>query len=337
MSDFWKASGHHLLRRDAAGHWAVTPDFLRAYLLRPEMRPPEDACDAEHTLHAGLLDDPARPVPAPLLDALADDDARDNWRVWLGFRDRLLAAGTLEGCYLGLFREGARGVPGLFIDQLVHAILRGALDETSSGLRARAGELFFREQTVSVADGRVRLADAETVESLSASGGFGSLGRLAVEAGTALRSVDLDILDETNHSAYWGRDERHDTVIDVTFAAAGLDALARVLEIWVARFLGVTVSVQPVQSIQDDRWVWHVGLDGAATGILNDLYNGVPVAQDRLARILALFRLEFADPAAMRPDLAGRPVYLGMAMNEQNRLRLKPQNLLVNLPLAVAG
>ncbi|AWK86445.1 DUF6352 family protein [Azospirillum thermophilum] len=334
MPDFWRESGYHLLERDAQGHLAVTPDFLRAYLLRPEMRPPEEACPAERTLHAGLMEDPGRPVPDALVEVLADPDARDNWRVWLAFRDRLLAAGTLEGCYLRLFREGVRGVPGLFVDQLVHAIVRGLLDGTPSGLRARAGELLFREQTVSVDDGRVRLADRETVEMMAATGGFGSLGRLVVEAGTAPRQVELDILDETNHPAYWERDQRHDTVLDVTFAAAGLDALARVLEGWVAHFLGVTVSIQPVQQIRDDRWVWHVGLDGEATAIMNDLYNGVEVGQERLARILALFRLEFADPADMRPDLAGRPVYLGLAMTDKRLLKLKPQNLLVNLPLA---
>jgi hypothetical protein len=38
----------------------------------------------------------------------------------------------------------------------------------------------------------------------------------------------------------------------------------------------------------------------------------------------------------MRPAIAGRPVYLAMAMDRQNRLRLKPQNLLLNLPLARA-
>jgi hypothetical protein len=167
---------------------------------------------------------------------------------------------------------------------------------------------------VSIDDGRVRLADAETVEMLAATGGFGSLGRLVVEAGTAPRSVDLDILDETNHGNYWGRESKHDTVLDVTFAAAGLDALCRVLEGWVAHFLGVKVIIHPVQQIRDERWVWHVGLDAEATAILNDLYNGVEVGEERLARILALFRLEFADPAAMRADLAGRSVYLGMAM-----------------------
>ncbi len=335
MPEFWNESGYQLLTRDADGRLAVTPDFLRAYLMRPEMRPPEDACDTEHALFAGLLEDPTRPVPPGMVESLADEDARENWAIWLGFRDRLLAAGTLEACYLRLFREGARGVPSLFIDQLAHVILRGILEDTPSGLRARAGELFFRPQSVSIDDGRVRLADAETVEMLAATGGFGSLGRLVVEAGTSPRSVDLDILDETNHGNYWARESKHDTVLDVTFAAAGLDALCRVLEAWVAHFLGVKVIIHPVQQIRDERWVWHVGLDAEATAILNDLYNGVDVGEERLARILALFRLEFADPAAMRADLAGRPVYLGMAMGADRKLRLKPQNLLVNLPLAV--
>jgi len=36
----------------------------------------------------------------------------------------------------------------------------------------------------------------------------------------------------------------------------------------------------------------------------------------------------------VRADVAGRPVYLGLAMNADGVLRLKPQNLLLNLPLA---
>jgi hypothetical protein len=35
----------------------------------------------------------------------------------------------------------------------------------------------------------------------------------------------------------------------------------------------------------------------------------------------------------MQPDVAGRPVWLGLAMTPDGLLRLKPQNLLVNLPL----
>jgi hypothetical protein len=35
----------------------------------------------------------------------------------------------------------------------------------------------------------------------------------------------------------------------------------------------------------------------------------------------------------MRPDVAGKPVYLGLMMNADGIVKLKPQNLLVNLPL----
>ena len=37
------------------------------------------------------------------------------------------------------------------------------------------------------------------------------------------------------------------------------------------------------------------------------------------------------------PQIAGRPVYLGAAMTEDGVVRVKPQNLLFNLPLAAAA
>ena len=68
--------------------------------------------------------------------------------------------------------------------------------------------------------------------------------------------------------------------------------------------------------------------------MLDDLYRGDAPEPQRMQRLIGLFRLDFADPSEMRADLAGKPVYLGLAMTEHGRLRLKPQNLLVNLPLA---
>ena len=41
--DFWRSSGFHLLERNGAGRLRVTDDFLRAYLLRPELRPVEES------------------------------------------------------------------------------------------------------------------------------------------------------------------------------------------------------------------------------------------------------------------------------------------------------
>ena len=177
-------------------------------------------------------------------------------------------------------------------------------------------------------------ADAETVEMYATSGGFGSLGRLIVESQAPLRTVELEVLDESNSELYWSRDQRYDTVLNLNFAGAGLDALCRVLEAWIRHFLDLSVSIQPVQTIADEKWVWHVGLDAEGNALLNDLYNGVEVGEARLARLLALFRLEFADPSVTTREIAGRPVYLAMAMTPEGVLHLKPQNLLVNLPLA---
>ena len=89
-----------------------------------------------------------------------------------------------------------------------------------------------------------------------------------------------------------------------------------------------------MQRIDDERWRWHVGLDAEATALLNDLYEERPVDDERRQRLLCLFRLEFEDAAEMHADLAGRPVYLGLAHSAEGLLRLKPQNLLLNLPLA---
>jgi hypothetical protein len=53
--EFWVSSGHHLARRTEGGGLAVTDELLLAYLARPELAPPEDACAAERKLHAALL------------------------------------------------------------------------------------------------------------------------------------------------------------------------------------------------------------------------------------------------------------------------------------------
>ncbi len=333
--NFWRSSGYDLLDR-IGGRLTVTPDFVRAYLGRPEMMPPDNADVAERTLHARLLADPAAAIGAAELAAIGDADARDNYVIFGQFRDLLLSAGTAEAAYLALFRPDAPNLPALFIDHLVAVILRHILDRAEDPQWARAAELFFRTQRASVQAGSILLADDETVDNLSRTGGFGALGQLVGEAGTALRGVDLDVLSDANAQTYWMRSDRHDMVLDFTFARAGQDAFARVIEAWVRHLLDVEISVQPVQTIRDDRWTWHVGLDAEASAIMNDLYHGRTVADERLRHILALFRLEFRDPSRMLPRVAGRPVYLGLAMDGQARVRMKPQNLVVNLPLQVS-
>ncbi|WP_374466754.1 DUF6352 family protein [Ferrovibrio sp.] len=329
---FWMSSGYDLLDRADDGRLLAGADFIRAYLSRPEMLPPDEACAAERRLYADLLQQPLRAVPADELAGLADADARENYNIFLRFRDHLLRAGSVEAAYVGLFRPDAPPVPALFIDHLAATILRDLLDGSRDAFRLRAAELFFRVQKATTQEGRILLADEETVEMLAA-GGFGSLGALVAQAGTALRSVDMDILTKENAAEYWGRSDRHDFVLDFGFTRPGQDAFARVIELWVERLAGAAVQVHPVQTIRDERWVWHIGLDATASGIMNALYEGQSVEEDRLRQILALFRLEFRDPSLMLPRVAGRPVYLGLAMDAQGRVRMKPQNLVINLPL----
>src|SRR5215470_3820594 len=128
MKVFWLSCGHHLLDRDQGGGLVVTDKFLKAYLARPELTPPPEACVVERTLHAALLADPRRDVAASEIAAIADADARENWAVMLAWRDLLLAHRTIEAAYLHLVRRGVGKTPPLFINQLVHVILRNALD-----------------------------------------------------------------------------------------------------------------------------------------------------------------------------------------------------------------
>ena len=127
MRDFWLSCGHHLLDRDAGGGLVVTDDFLKVYIARPELTPPPEACVVERTLHDVLMADPHRAVAADEIGAIADADARENWQVLIAFRDHLVRHKTIEAAYLDIVRTGAR-VPHIFLDQLVHVILRNALN-----------------------------------------------------------------------------------------------------------------------------------------------------------------------------------------------------------------
>ncbi|MGH8642399.1 MAG: DUF6352 family protein [Burkholderiales bacterium] len=333
MPDFWPSCGYNLLRKGADGRLVVTDDYLRYYYRRPELAPVAESCPAERALHALLIEQPRRAVQQAEIAAVADADARENYRVALRFRNQLLAAPNLEGFYASLFRADV-AVPPDFIHHTVQVILRGILDGAQDGLDVRAAELLFREQRVSVADGAIMVADAETVEMHASGGGFGSLGRLLQEGQTPRRTIELDVLDDKSAARYFERDERYDTVLNLNHGRPGCLAFARVLERWIAHFHGVRTAVKPVREIPDDDWVWHVGLDAEATAMLNEIYNGKEVAEERMKRVIGLFRVEFRDPIVLRPEVKGAPVFLGLAMTDDGALRVKPQNLLMNLPLA---
>lgn len=333
--DFWVDSGYHLLAQDSAGHLVVTDDYLRYLLERPEVAPIASSCAAERDLHDHLQASPRSDIAPLALAALADRDAADNYAVWLRFRARLLARPTLEASYRALFEGAGVDVAPVLVAQLTQVLLRHVLGAQATALEARAAEMLFRTQKISVLEGgSVMAADHETVERHALSGGFGSVGELLKQGGVPLRSVDLDVLGEDNAELYWPRSSFFDWVVSLNHGQPALTALCRVLERWIAHFLQMEVRIQTERDIADEHWVWHVGLDAQASSILNDLYTGAEVGEDRLRRLMCLFRLEFVNSSDMQAELAGKPVYLAMAMDEHQQLKLKPQNLLLNLPLA---
>jgi Family of unknown function (DUF6352) len=215
MTDFWHSCGHHFLDRDESGGYVVTDDFLKVYLARPELIPPPDACSAERNLHAALIADPRRSVTASEIMAIAEADARENWEILIAFRDHLIHHRTLEAAYIDLMRRGVGRTPPLFINQLVHVILRNALDDVADPYTLRAAELFFRTQRVTLHDGSLIAADEETI----AGGGEAPASPLVSMLGLPPDAA-IEVLNDNNAGSYWERSDRFDMALDLSGGGA---------------------------------------------------------------------------------------------------------------------
>lgn len=334
MKDFWLSSGHHLLDRDEAGRLIVTDTFLKAYFARPELLPPQEACEAELLLHHELLmHDPRRPIKPHEIAAMEDPDARENWEFMAAFRDRLLAAPSLEGAYLELARGAAANTPPLFMNQLSQLVLRNALDGEANPAVLRAAELFYRPQRVTFHEGALLLADAETIEIHEENRHTSPL--LSMLGGPAV--TELEILEEANAASYFDRSDAFDMVLALGPAdSEARHSLATAMQNWIRHLLAIEVRIDPVESVDDDDWAWFVGLDAEATRIGNALWTGKELDPGAGERILALFRLSFADPREASAEVGARPVWLILAMTPDRMVRMKPQNLIAGLPLRTA-
>jgi Family of unknown function (DUF6352) len=328
MKDFWLSCGHHLLDRDEGGGLVATDEFLKAYLARSELAPPAEACVVEKTLHAALLADPRRRVDAADIKAIADADACENWELMIGFRDLLLAQPTLEAAYLALMRGGAGRTPPLFINHLVHVILRNLLDGCDDPYVLRAAELFFRPQRITLHEGALFAGDEERIASAHPSPVSPLVSLLGLE-----RSAAIDVLSDANAAQYFERSDAYDMALDLTGGRRGLAALGDAIARWVRHLLGVDVEVEPLTELRNARFTWYVGLDAEGTRIGDRLWRGETLDDAARAQVVGLFRLHFRDRVAVAEDLAGEPVYLILAMSPDNTLRMKPQNLVTGLPV----
>jgi uncharacterized protein DUF6352 len=328
MSDFWISSGHHLLDRELGGGLLVTDEFLKLYLARPEMIPPPEACVVERTLHSALLTDPRMAVSAPDIAAIADPDARENWHLLLEFRDYLLRHKTLERAYVELIRNGVGKIPPLFVNQLVHVILRNALDGIKDTRVLRAAEMFFRTQRVTLHDGSLIAADEETIGGTNTSPVTPLVSMLGIPAEAA-----IDIINAENAHTYWERNDQFDMALDLTAGREGLDALAQVMQRWISHVLGVEVAIEALTQLSEVELAWYVGLDADATKLGDMLWHGEDIDEATMSRVVGLFQLRFRDPAVMLDNVRGEPVYLILAMTSDMTIRMKPQNLLTGLPV----
>ena len=328
MNDFWISSGHHLLDRDKGGGLRLTDEFLKLYLARPELLPPPEACAVERTLHAALLADPRLPVSASDVAAIADPDARENWQLLVAFRDHLQRHKTLEGAYAELVRNGPGKIPPLFINQLVHVILRNALDGVEDARVVRAAELFFRTQRVTLHDGSLIVADEETIGGVNTPPVTPLVSMLGIPP-----EANIDVINIDNADSYWERSDQFDMALDLTAGRQGLDALAQAMQRWIAHVIAVDVTIEALAQLSEVNLAWYVGLDADATKIGDMLWHGEDIDEATMARVVGLFRLKFRDPAVMIEKVRGEPVYLILAMTSDKTIRIKPQNLLTGLPV----
>ena len=173
--------------------------------------------------------DPLRPVPQADIDALADADARENWRFMLAFRARLMRAPSLEAAYVDFARNGAAGVPPIFLSQLAHLVLRNALDGCEDPFVLRAGELVYRAQKATLQDGALLLADAEVVEVQQQGAQAAHLSPLTALLDAVPEFGDLDVMDDENAWTYWSRSDANTMIMNIGASKMAREGLARVI------------------------------------------------------------------------------------------------------------
>jgi hypothetical protein len=97
--------------------------------------------------------------------------------------------------------------------------------------------------------------------------------------------------------------------------------------------LSIEVDIEPLTEIRDANLSWYVGLDAESARIADALWNGEELDDNAKSRVVGLFRLTFRDPGVVTEQLRGEPIYLLLAMTPERVLELRPQNLVMGLPV----
>jgi hypothetical protein len=281
----------------------------------------------EKTLHAALMADPRRAVGTDEIATIADPDARENWQVMIAFRDLLMRYKTVEATYLHVVRSGLR-IPHIFLNQLVHVIMRNALDGCADPFVLRAGELFFRTQRMTLHEGSLIAADEEAIAGLSGTPASPLVSMLGIPT-----EAQIDVMSDDNATHYFEHSDLFHVALDLTAGRRGHAALAEAMRHWIVHVLGLEVEIEPLAALHDAKFSWYVGLDAEGSRIGDLLWSGEALDEATASRVVGLFRLTFRDPAIVIEKVEGEPVYLILAMTHDKLLRFKPQNLITGLPV----
>ena len=224
-------------------------------------------------------------------------------------------------------RRGLK-VPHLFLNQLVHVILRNALDGCDDPYVLRAAELFFRAQRMTLHEGSLIAADEETIAGKSGTPTSPLVSMLGIP-----QAADIDVMNDDNAGFYFEHSDQFHVALDLSGGQRGQRALAEVMMRWVRHLLAIDVEIEPFNEAKNASLRWYIGLDAEGTVIGNRLWKGEDIDEMQSRRIVGLFRLTFRDPSNVLDELKDQPVYLILAMGADMVLRFKPQNLIAGLPL----
>ena len=136
VDNFWPDCSFAVVSTTPRGWLLPTSAYLQWLLHLPELALVPESCPAERALHESLVASPARSVASEELAAVQDSDVRENYAMFLRFRDALLDAGSLEACYLRLLRSVVVNIPPVFIDLLVQG---GIAPFAGGGWRCHGG------------------------------------------------------------------------------------------------------------------------------------------------------------------------------------------------------
>ncbi|MFM1928553.1 MAG: hypothetical protein RIR28_1136, partial [Pseudomonadota bacterium] len=136
MTVLWPSCGYERLQINDQNQLVVTDAFLSRLLQRPELSPVETSCETEYEIFNRLSETPRVAIPPESLAKIQNQDVADNYRVWLRFRDRLLAAPTLEANYKAFFQAGHIDFPPILVDDITQVLVRHVLGHPVSAAQA---------------------------------------------------------------------------------------------------------------------------------------------------------------------------------------------------------